>query len=100
MEKLKESPRQLSLPRALPIKLSVRRCKAVLLNHAGDLGGEVVLFLLVGLGGLDIAHYIERAEALSPDTPMIIEHLTGDAAYREAVARVQGIARAAGVALR
>lgn len=54
----------------------------------------------VGLGGLDIAHYIERAEALSPDTPMIIEHLTGDAAYREAVARVQGIARAAGVALR
>ena len=54
----------------------------------------------VALGGLDIAHYIERAEALSPDTPMIIEHLTGDAAYREAVARVQGIARAAGVALR
>lgn len=54
----------------------------------------------VGLGGLDIAHYIERAEALSPDTPMIIEHLTGDAAYREAVARVQGIARAAGVAIR
>lgn len=29
MEKLKESPRQLSLPRALSIKLSVRRCKAV-----------------------------------------------------------------------
>ena len=53
-----------------------------------------------GINGLDIAHYIERAEALSPDMPMIIEHLTGDAAYREAVARVQGIARAAGVAIR
>ncbi len=54
----------------------------------------------VGLGNLDIAHYIRRAEALSPDLPMIIEHLTGDQAYLEAVARVKGIAADAGVALK
>ena len=54
----------------------------------------------MGLGELDIAHYIERAEALSPETPMIIEHLSGDAAYRDAVVRVQDIARGAGVEIR
>ena len=59
MEKLKESPRQLSLPRALSIKLSVRRCKAVLLNHAGDLGGEVVLFLLDALAGLEAGECLD-----------------------------------------
>lgn len=54
----------------------------------------------VGLGGLDIGHYIERAEALGSDTPMIIEHLNGDQAYREAVERVQRIAASAGVELK
>ena len=54
----------------------------------------------VGLGGLDIGRYIERAEALSPDMSMIIEHLRSDEEYRAAIARVQDIARAAGVAIR
>jgi sugar phosphate isomerase/epimerase len=54
----------------------------------------------VGLGDLDIAHYIRRADALSPDMPMIIEHLTGDQAYIEAVGRVKEIAAGAGAALK
>ena len=54
----------------------------------------------VGLGGLDIGRYIERAEALSPDMTMIIEHLRSDEEYRAAIARVQDIARASGVAIR
>lgn len=42
----------------------------------------------VGLGGLDIAHYIARAEAVNPEMPMIIEHLKTDEEYRRAIDRV------------
>ena len=40
------------------------------------------------MGGLDIAHYIARAEAVNPEMPMIIEHLKTDEEYRRAIARV------------
>ena len=45
----------------------------------------------VGLGELDIAHYIRRADALSPDMPMIIEHLPGLDSYRRAIDYVKGL---------
>ena len=54
----------------------------------------------VGLGELDIAHYIRRANALSPDMPMIIEHLSGDQAYLDAIKRVKSIAASANVIIR
>ncbi len=69
-------------------------------SHLGQEMTSLLREVPVGLGELDIAHYIERAEDLSPETPMIIEHLSGDQAYRDAVQRVQGIAQRAGVAIR
>ena len=44
--------------------------------------------VLAALGGLDIAHYIARAEAVNPEMPMIIEHLKTDEEYRRAIERV------------
>ena len=69
-------------------------------SHMGQEMTSLLHEVPVGLGELDIAHYIERAEALSREMPMIIEHLSGDAAYRDAVVRVQDIARGAGVEIR
>lgn len=53
----------------------------------------------VGLGKLDIAQYVRRAEALSPEVPMIIEHLSGDEAYYQAIARMKNIAQEANVTI-
>ena len=69
-------------------------------SHMGQEMTSLLHEVPVGLGELDVAHYIERAEALSPDMPMVIEHLSGDQAYRDAVARVQNIARGAGVEIK
>lgn len=46
-----------------------------------------------GTGGFDIAAYIDAADAISPDIPMIIEHLAGEDDYIRAVSYVQGLAR-------
>ena len=69
-------------------------------SHMGQEMTSLLSEVPVGLGELDVAHYIKRAEALSPDMPMVIEHLSGDQAYRDAVARVQDIARGAGVEIK
>jgi len=54
----------------------------------------------VGTGGLDVAHYMERAEAVSPEMPMILEHLTGDQAYYDAIKRTYEIAKAHNITIR
>ena len=54
----------------------------------------------VGLGELDIAHYIRRADMLSPDMPMIIEHLSSDQEYLDAIDRVKSIASSANIIIR
>lgn len=48
----------------------------------------------VGLGGLNVAHYMKRADGISPEMPMIIEHLSSDQDYYDAIARVKDIAKA------
>lgn len=69
-------------------------------SHMGQEMTSLLQEVPVGLGELDIVHYIRRAEALSEDMPMIIEHLSGDQAYLEAVQRVRGIAADAGVTVK
>ena len=69
-------------------------------SHLGQEMTSLLHEVPVGLGELDVAHYIERAEALSADMPMIIEHLSGDQEYLDAIRRVQGIAAGAGVAVK
>lgn len=69
-------------------------------SHMGQEMTSLLHEVPVGLGELDIAHYIRRAEALNEDMPMIIEHLSGDQAYLDAVQRVRGIAADAGVTVK
>lgn len=54
----------------------------------------------VGLGELDVAHYIRRADMLSPEMPMIIEHLSSDQEYLDAIDRVKNIAKNADITIR
>ena len=44
-----------------------------------------------GEGGLDLAHYIKAADRISPELPMIIEHLHDLSSYRKAIAYIKGI---------
>lgn len=41
--------------------------------------------VLPGQGGVDLVHYIESACSLSPDMPLIIEHLEDEKAYETAI---------------
>ena len=42
-----------------------------------------------GEGGFDIRTYIEEAEKVNPDMPMIIEHLRSEEAYLKAIAYIK-----------
>ena len=53
-----------------------------------------------GLGNLDYAVYLREMEALSPDTPLMLEHLTSEEEYDLAAAYVRGVAHDAGVAVK
>ncbi len=44
-----------------------------------------------GAGGYNIRHYLELCDRCSPDMPVIIEHLSAESEYLEAVRYIQGI---------
>lgn len=44
-----------------------------------------------GEGTLNIRHFIERAEAINPEMPFVIEHLSSDEAYRNSFQYVTGL---------
>ena len=44
-----------------------------------------------GKGGVDLRYYMERADAENPELPMIIEHLSDEAAYRRAIAYIKAL---------
>jgi sugar phosphate isomerase/epimerase len=46
-----------------------------------------------GTGGVDLGYYIDEAERVNPDMPMIIEHLPSLDHYRRAVSYIQNLRR-------
>ena len=51
---------------------------------------------LPGKGVLDYRTFLKRAEAISPETPLIIEHLATEDEYREAAAHIRAMAQEVG----
>ncbi len=49
-----------------------------------------------GLGNLDYATYLRRLARLDPDTPLMLEHLRSEDAYRQAAEHIRGVAREIG----
>ena len=52
--------------------------------------------VLPGRGVLDYRAYIRRMEQVSPDMPLIIEHLEQEQDYDEAARFIRGVAREVG----
>jgi sugar phosphate isomerase/epimerase len=52
-----------------------------------------------GLGALDYRVLLRELDRLDPDTPLLVEHLGGDAEYAAAVAHIRGIAGSLGIAV-
>lgn len=51
-----------------------------------------------GLGNLDYRTFLTELTKLDPDTPLMLEHLKGEAEYAAAAEHVRGVARECGVA--
>jgi sugar phosphate isomerase/epimerase len=72
--------------------------------HAKDitLSGELTVHLAEvrpGLGELDFRVLLTEMSRLDPDTPILVEHLTEEEEYRQAVAHVRGVADSLGLAV-
>lgn len=50
-----------------------------------------------GQGTLDLSVFLAKAEALSPDLPLMLEHMRGDDTYTKAADHIRQIAEAAGI---
>jgi sugar phosphate isomerase/epimerase len=66
--------------------------------HAKDirLSGKLTVHLdecRPGLGGLDYATYLRELSRLAPDTPLMLEHLSGGEEYAQAAEHIRGLAR-------
>ncbi len=53
-----------------------------------------------GLGGLDYAVYLRELSKLSPDTPLMTEHLSTEEEYKLAADHIRSVAQSIGVAIR
>jgi sugar phosphate isomerase/epimerase len=53
-----------------------------------------------GLGGLDYGVFLRELDRLDPDTPLVLEHLSGEEEYDAAAAHVRQVAEEVGVTIR
>jgi len=72
--------------------------------HAKDvaLSGTLTVHLdevRPGLGGLDYGAFLRELDKLDPDTPLMLEHLSGEGAYRDAAAHLRSVAEGEGTPL-
>ena len=72
--------------------------------HAKDiaLSGKLTVHLdevRPGLGGLDYRTYLRELDRLDPDTPLLLEHLSGPEEYAQAAGYVRSVAAELGIAL-
>ena len=77
----------------------IRSCHAKDINHALDSRTVAIGEVLPGRGVLDYDTYLRRIERLSPETPLIIEHLATEPEYAEAAGFIRRVAESAGVGL-
>ena len=70
----------------------IRSCHAKDCHYALDARTVAIEEVIPGKGILDYRTYIQRMEELSPDTPLIIEHLGSEANYAEATDFIRGVA--------
>ena len=67
-------------------------CHAKDCHYALDARTVAIEEVIPGKGILDYRTYIKRIEELSPDTPLIVEHLGSEANYLEATDFIRGVA--------
>ena len=77
----------------------IRSCHAKDIHHALDSRTVAIQEVLPGRGVLDYDAYLRRIERLSPETPLIIEHLATEPEYAEAAGFIRRVAENAGVGL-
>lgn len=74
----------------------IQSCHAKDIDYALDARTVAIKEVLPGSGVLDYDTYLRQIEKLSPDTPLIIEHLESKSAYAEASNFIQQRARNVG----
>ena len=77
----------------------IQSCHAKDINYALDARTVAIEEVLPGSGVLDYNTYLRQIEKLSPNTPLIIEHLESKSAYAEALNFIQQKTRNIGVTL-
>ena len=75
-------------PPAIVMPISSARCSAYVSTPAGTSRRAP------GLGSLDYRVLLTEMDRLDPDTPLLVEHLPGEAEYRAAVAHIRAVADA------
>src|SRR5712692_7894353 len=70
----------------------IRSCHAKDLHYALDARTVAIAEVPPGRGVLDYRTYLRRIERLSPETPLIIEHLSSQQEYAEATAFIHAVA--------
>ncbi|MDQ1256910.1 MAG: hypothetical protein QG656_1510 [Candidatus Hydrogenedentes bacterium] len=88
----------------------IRECFALLGPHIKSCHGKDILLqdkltthldeVRPGLGGLDYAVFLRELDALDPDTPLMLEHLSAAEEYTQAAAHVRSVAGANGIVIR
>ena len=75
----------------------MRSCHAKDVHYALDARTVAIAEVPPGKGVLDYRTYLTRIEQLSPDTPLIIEHLATEGEYAEVGDFIRSVAREVGV---
>lgn len=77
----------------------VRSCHAKDIHFALDARTVAIEEVLPGRGVLDYRTYVSRIERLSPDMPLIIEHLATEPEYKEVGDFIRGVANEVGATI-
>ena len=77
----------------------IRSCHAKDIHFALDARTVAIEEVLPGRGVLDYRTYVSRIERLSPDIPLIIEHLATEPEYKEVGDFIRGIANEVGATI-
>lgn len=77
----------------------VRSCHAKDVHYALDARTVAIMEVPPGKGNLDYRTYLKRIDQLSPDVPLILEHLASEQEYEEAAGFIRTTAREAGVTI-
>ena len=77
----------------------IRSCHAKDVHHTLDARTVGIEEVVPGRGVLDYETFVRRIDQVSPDTPLIIEHLASEQEFDEASEHIRGAARRVGASL-